>query len=30
VPLAGILAIGLVAVASLMVLAFSIEGSFGS
>lgn len=30
VPLAGIVAIGLVAVVSLMILAFSIEGSFGS
>jgi uncharacterized BrkB/YihY/UPF0761 family membrane protein len=30
VPLAGILAVGVVAVVALMVLAFSIEGSFGS
>lgn len=29
-PLAGILAVGVIAVAALMVLAFSIEGSFGS
>jgi hypothetical protein len=30
VPLAGILALGVVAVIALMILAFSIEGSFGS
>ncbi len=30
VPLAGILALGVVAVMALMILAFSIEGSFGS
>ena len=29
-PLAGILALGVVAVMALMILAFSIEGSFGS
>ena len=30
VPLAGILALGVVAVMALLILAFSIEGSFGS